>query len=131
MGKGVLMNTTPVVEEEVKTVSEVIDYVKNSEQEWLMSNRINKNFFNPQPMRNASIKVCFIGTYKDYILSEYNITKTIVNTKSFSIENNKYDYAVQLYYKYNGNDDRMFNNEIISLYFINKKMDLIHIERVQ
>ena len=125
------MNTIPVVEEEVKTVSEVIDYVKNSEQEWLMSNRISKNFFNPQPMRNASIKVCFIGTYKDYILSEYNITKTIVNTKSFSIENNKYDYAVQLYYKYNGNDDRMFNNEIISLYFINKKMELIHIERVQ
>jgi hypothetical protein len=82
-------------------------------------------------MKNASMKVCFIGNYKDYILSEYNVTKTIVNTKSFSIENNKYDYAVQLYYKYNGNDDRMFNNEIISLYYINKKMDLIHIERIQ
>jgi len=131
MGKGVLMNAISTIDEEVKTVSEVIDYVKNTEQEWLMSNRINKNFFYPQPMKNASMKVCFIGSYKDYILSEYNVTKTIVNTKSFSIENNKYDYAVQLYYKYNGNDDRMFNNEIISLYYINKKMDLIHIERIQ
>jgi len=131
MGKGVLMNAISTIDEEVKTVSEVIDYVKNTEQEWLMSNRINKNFFYPQPMKNASMKVCFIGSYKDYILSEYNVTKTIVNTKSFSIENNKYDYAIQLYYKYNGNDDRMFNNEIISLYYINKKMNLIHIERIQ
>lgn len=125
------MNAISTIDEEVKTVSEVIDYVKNTEQEWLMSNRINKNFFYPQPMKNASMKVCFIGSYKDYILSEYNVTKTIVNTKSFSIENNKYDYAIQLYYKYNGNDDRMFNNEIISLYYINKKMNLIHIERIQ
>ena len=125
------MNAISTIDEEVKTVSEVIDYVKNTEQKWLMSNRINKNFFYPQPMKNASMKVCFIGNYKDYILSEYNVTKTIVNTKSFSIENNKYDYAIQLYYKYNGNDDRMFNNEIISLYYINKKMNLIHIERIQ
>lgn len=123
------MNAINDSKEEVNTIEQIIDYVKETEQNWLMSNRINKNFFKPQPMRNVSIKVCFIGDYKTYILSEYNMTKTLINTKSFSIENNIYEYAIQLYYKYNGNDDCMLNKEIISLYYINKKMDLIHINR--
>ena len=124
------MNNTTVLEQEINTEQDLIKYVKDLEQKWLMLNRKNKDFFKPQPMRNNSIKICYIGKYKEYINSEYNITNVSKNTKTFDIEQNKYDYAIQLYYYYNGNDDLMHNKEIISLYYINKNMDLIHIKRL-
>ena len=115
---------------EINTSEELIQYVKNIEQDWLMSNRKNKDFFKPQPMRNKLIKICFIGEYKEYINSEYNITNVLKNTKTYNIEQNKYDYAIKLYYYYNGNDDLMHKQEIISLYYIHKNMNLIHIKRI-
>jgi len=124
------MNNATVLKEEINTKTELINYVKDLEQNWLLSNKKNKDFFKPQPMKNNAIKICYIGKYKEYINSEYNITNVLKNTKTFDIEQNKYYYAIQLYYYYNGNNDLMQNKEIISLYYINKNMDLIHIQRL-
>jgi len=124
------MNNATVLKEEINTKTELINYVKDLEQNWLLSNKKNKDFFKPQPMKNNAIKICYIGKYKEYINSEYNITNVLKNTKTFDIEQNKYHYAIQLYYYYNGNNDLMQNKEIISLYYINKNMDLIHIQRL-
>jgi len=118
-----------IINEEINTISDITNYVKIVEQDWLMSNKHKKEFFMPQPIKSSSMKICFIGEYKNYINSEYNITKTLINTKSFTIDNNKYEYAIQLYYKYNSNNDCMQNKEVVSLYYVNKSNDLIHIIR--
>jgi len=106
-----------------------IEQIKIFEQNVLMHNHKQRDFWKPLPLPINEMKIAFCGSYHDYVKSEFNMTEVKFNSKAFKIQFPKMLYAVQLYYKYFGCDESKLYKEVISLYFIDRNNELIHISR--
>lgn len=107
----------------------MIDQVKIFEQNILLHNQKQRDFWQPLPLPINKMKVAFSGYYSEYIKSEYNITEVKANSKAFKIQLPKILLAVQLYYKYFGCNEPKIYKEVVSLYFVDRNHELIHISR--
>ena len=75
-------------------------------------------------------KYVFIVKVQEYLSTDYNV---IDLKNQYSIPNklkSKYQYAIQLTYPYLGSDDSKLGKEVISLYFVDNKSEVVHYKRI-
>jgi hypothetical protein len=106
------------------------EYILHLERLWLNENEKENDGFTPRPIPNKYFKYVFIGKIKEYVETDYNITKYVDDNQSTKQFVNKYKYAVQLTYPYLGSDDTKLGKEVISLYLVMNNDDVFHYQRV-
>jgi len=106
------------------------DYIIHLERLWLIENDKANNGFTPRPVPNKFFKYVFIGKIKEYLETDYNITKYLGDNQSVMKFVSKYKYAIQLTYPYMGSDDSKLGKEVISLYIVKSDDEVMHYQRV-
>jgi hypothetical protein len=94
-------------------MSEGTSIIKSFELDWLIKNRVEREFYSPQPVATKNMQCVFIGDINEYINSDFNIWN--LNRKAFPRQTAA---LVQLFYPYCGNDDRKIGKEVIALYTV-------------
>ena len=79
---------------------------------------------------NKFFKYVFIGKVKEYLETDYNITRYVDKNQATLNFASKYEYAVQLTYPYMGSDDSKLGKEVISLWLVRNDKETIHYQRI-
>ena len=105
-------------------------FIIHLERLWLITNDRENDGYTPRPVPNKFFKYVFIGKVQEYLSTDYNI---IDLKNQYLIPNklkSKYQYAIQLTYPYLGSDDNKLGKDVISLYFIDNKSEVVHYKRI-
>ena len=100
------------------------------ERLWLIENDKANNWFTPRPVPNKFFKYVFIGKVKEYLETDYNITRYVDKNQATLNFASKYEYAVQLTYPYMGSDDSKLGKEVISLWLVKNDQEVMHYQRI-
>jgi hypothetical protein len=100
------------------------------ERLWLIENDKNNDGFTPRLVDKKYFKYVFIGKVKDYLETDYNITKYVDQNQSTLKFISKYKYAIQLTYPYIGSDDSKLGKEVISLWLVKNDEETMHYQRI-
>lgn len=105
-------------------------FIIHLERLWLIANDRENDGYTPRPVPNKYFKYVFIGKVQEYFLTDYNVIEFNNQKNTSNKLKNKYQYAIQLTYPYLGSDDNKLGKEVISLYFIDNKSEVVHYKRI-
>ena len=100
------------------------------ERLWLIENDKANNGFTPRPVPNKFFKYVFIGKVKEYLETDYNITRYVDSNQATLNFISKYEFAVQITYPYMGSDDSKLGKEVISLWLVKNDEETMHYQRI-
>lgn len=105
-------------------------YIVHLERLWLIENDNDNDGYTPRPVPNEYFKFVFIGKIKEYLATDYNITKYVDENLQLDAFRNKYKFAIQMIYPYLGTDDNKLGKNVISLYLVKNNDELFHYQRI-
>ena len=123
----------------VEILMDILKEFKNSEEGqifihlerlWLIENDKANNGFTPRPVPNKFFKYVFIGKVKEYLETDYNITRYVDSNQATLNFISKYEFAVQITYPYMGSDDSKLGKEVISLWLVKNDQEVMHYQRI-
>jgi hypothetical protein len=127
MGNGVEIQMSILKEFKNSEEGEILIHL---ERLWLIENDKDNDGFTPRLVDKKYFKYVFIGKVKDYLETDYNITKYVDQNQSTLKFISKYKYAIQLTYPYIGSDDSKLGKEVISLWLVKNDEETMHYQRI-
>jgi len=102
------------------------------EKQWLFDNAIKNDGFTPRPVPDKYFEYVFLGTIKEYLNTDYNITqyKWSSNNRDNVKFIRKWKFAIQMIYPYIGSDDRKLGKHVISLYLVGNDDEVFQYRRI-
>jgi|GEM_PF-5685605 len=107
-------------------------YLMVLEKQWLFDNAIKNDGFTPRPVPDKHFEYVFLGTIKEYLNTDYNITQYKWNSNNRDNIKfiRKWKFAIQMIYPYIGSDDRKLGKHVISLYLVGNDDEVFQYRRI-
>jgi hypothetical protein len=107
-------------------------YLIMQEKAWLFQNERENDGFTPRPVPDKFFEYVFLGTIKEYLNTDYNITqyKWNANNRDNTKFIRKWKFAIQMIYPYIGSDDRKLGKHVISLYLVGNDDEVFQYRRI-
>jgi hypothetical protein len=102
------------------------------ERQWLFDNEVKNDGFTPRPVPDKCFEYAFLGSIKEYLDTDFNITQYTLSGNTRDNRNfiKKWKGAIQMYYPYIGSDCSKLGKHVISLYLIANNDDLFQYRRI-
>lgn len=102
------------------------------ERQWLFQNAIENDGFTPRPVFEKHFEYVFLGSIKEYLNTDFNITQYFWNSNNRDNVKfiRKWKFAIQMIYPYIGSDDRKLGKHVISLYLVGNNDELFQYRRI-
>lgn len=107
-------------------------YLMMVEKQWLFQNENENDGYTPRPVPDRCFEYVFLGSIKEYLNTDFNITQYKWNGNSRDNIKfiRKWKSAIQMIYPYIGSDDRKLGKHVISLYLIGNDDEVFQYRRI-